>query len=225
MLEVLKKARPDLFQTMSRENAEMGLPKPKPMYTVDEYLVIERASQERHEYLDGQIYAMAGESGEHGDISANLIATVVIQLRGTPCRARTKDTKVRSGPAPTLGRSTSGLYSYPDVVVVCGEPEYHDAHTDVILNPSVIVEVLSPATEAFDRGEKFARYQTWNPTLNDFLLVSQDQQQIEHYHREADSRWSYHRHTGLESSVPIPSIECTLKLADVYDRIAFPEGS
>ena len=116
------------------------------------------------------------------------------------------------------GRGTEGLFSYPDIVVVCGEPECHDALRDVILNPTVIVEVLSPATEAFDRGEKFTRYQTWNPTLSDYVLVRQDRPQIEHYHRESNGGWSYHRHAGLEASVAIESIQCTLKLADVYDR-------
>jgi Uma2 family endonuclease len=193
------------------------------MYTVDEYLTIEAESEERHEYLDGHIFAMAGESGEHGDISVNIVASLANQLKGKPCRARTKDTKVRSGPTPKGRQSTNGLYSYPDIVVVCGEPEYHDAFTDVLLNPTVIVEVLSPATEAFDRGEKFARYQAWNATLTDYLLVTQDQPQIEHYTRQADNSWSYQRHTGLASQVAIPSIQCTLKLADVYDRIAFPE--
>ena len=90
---------------------------------------------------------MAGESGEHGDITVNLVIALGNQLKGTPCRARTKDTKVRSGPSPRGHQNTSGLYSYPDVVVVCGEPEYHDAFTDVILNPTVILEVLSPSTE------------------------------------------------------------------------------
>ena len=110
-----------------------------------------------------------------------------------------------------------------DLVVVCGEREFHDAFKDVILNPTLIVEVLSPSTEAFDRGEKFKRYQTWNPTLTDYLLVSQDQPQIEHYHRQADGGWTYHRHAGLEASVAIPSIECVVKLADVYDRVVFPQ--
>lgn len=202
----------------------MASPRPRPMYTVDEYLALERASEERHEYLDGQIYAMAGESGEHGDLSASLVASLGIQLRGTPYRVRTKATKVRSGPTPKSRQSTSGLYSYPDVVVICGEPEYHDAHTDVVLNPTAIMEVLSPATEAFDRGEKFTRYQTWNPTLRDYLLLSQDQLQIEHYSRQADGKWSYQRITGLDASVVVASIRCTLKLADVYDRVAFAEG-
>lgn len=200
----------------------MGLPKTQPMYTIDDYLTLERRSEERHEYLDGQIFAMAGESGEHGIISVNLVIALGSQLKGTPCQARTKDTKIRSGPAPVARRNTSGLFSYPDLVVVCGEPEYHDAHTDVLLNPKVIMEVLSESTEAFDRGEKFTRYQLWNPTFTEYLLVSQDQPQIEHFSRQADGSWSYQRHAGLETSIHIPSIHCTLKLADVYDRITFP---
>ncbi len=201
----------------------MGFPKPKPRFTVDQYLAIERASEERHLYLDGEIYAMAGESSAHGDISANLIGVLYLQLKGKRCRARTKDTKVRSGPTPTAGRNMSGMYSYPDVVVICGEPEHLDEHRDVVTNPAVILEVLSPETEAFDRGEKFTRYQTWNPTLTDNLLVSQHQPQVEHYIRQKDGSWNYQLHTGLETSVPIDSIECTLRLADVYDRIHFDE--
>jgi len=213
-----------MFGTMDHlklEHPDMGLPKPKPVYTVDEYLHIDRTGQERYVFLDGEIYAMAGESGEHGDISTNAVASLHLQLKGKPCRPRTKDTKVRSGPSPVGRNSKSGLYSYPDIVVICGEPEYHDAVTDVVLNPIAIVEVLSESTEAFDRGEKFNRYQTWNPTLSDYVLISQDQPQIEHYHREADGHWSYRRYTGLEASVLMTSIDCTLKLADVYDRIRF----
>src|SRR5258708_279867 len=111
----------------------MSLQKLKPIFTVNDYLSLERTSTERHEFLDGQIYDMAGESGEHGDITMNLSGLFYLQLKGKPCRARAKDTKVRSGPVPKLSRNTSGLYSYPDIVVVCGEPEYHDEHTDVIL--------------------------------------------------------------------------------------------
>jgi Uma2 family endonuclease len=201
----------------------MGLPKPRPMYTVDQYLTIERESEDRHEYLDGQIYAMAGESGAHGDISVNIVGVLHNQLRGKPCRARTKDTKVRSGPAPTSKQNTVGLYSYPDVLVIGGEPEYHDAYTDVVVNPSVIVEVFSADTEAFDRGEKFARYRRWNATLTDYLLVAQDRAQVEHFVRHADDSWSMHVYTGLDATVPIPSIQCNLPLADIYDRIVFPE--
>src|SRR5688572_25678141 len=114
---------------------------------------MERAAEERHVYLDGEIFAMAGESDPHGIISVNLVGTFFNQLKGKPCQARTKETKVRSGPVPETGRGTKGMFSYPDVVVVCGEVEYHDAYRDVILNPKAIIEVLSPSTEAFDRGE------------------------------------------------------------------------
>src|SRR2546421_3567998 len=205
----------------SKEDHPMGVPLLKPRFTPEEYLALERASEERHIYLDGEIFAMAGESGDHGDISANLVGTVVNQLKGKPCRARTKDTKVRSGLGPASGHAIRGMFSYPDLVVICGEPEYHDPHRDVILNPTAIMEVLSPATEAFDRGEKFARYQTWNPTLSDYLLISQDRPQIEHFVRQADGTWSYRLHTGLEASVEIASIGCTLRLAEVYDRVRF----
>jgi Uma2 family endonuclease len=194
----------------------------KSAYTIDQYLKFERSSEERHYYLDGKIYAMAGESSAHGDISANLVGSLVNQLRGTPCRARTKDTKVRSGPILSAGETTRGLFSYPDVVVICGEPEYHDAMKDVVLNPKAIVEVLSESTEAFDRGEKFTRMQTWNPGLTDYLLVAQDRPQVEHFTRQADGTWSYRLTTGLDASVGIPSVGCTLKLADAYDRVTFP---
>ena len=201
----------------------MSMAQLKPRYSVDDYLAIERESKERHIYLDGEIYAMAGESPAHGDISTNTLGLLYSQLKGTPCRARTKDTKVRSGRIPMSGKGTSGLFSYPDILVVCGEPEYHDAFKDVILNPTTIVEVLSESTEAFDRGEKFRRYRKWNPTLRDYILVSQDKPQIEHYERQPNGRWSFDSHEGLESEVVIASIRCVLKLADVYDRIVFAE--
>ncbi len=203
----------------------MGLAQPQPTYTVEEYLALERAAEERSEYLDGVMYAMAGESDEHGDISVNLAMIIASQLKGKDCRARLKDTKVRSGPIPNLRNATKGLYSYPDIVVICGERQFHDSHRDVVLNPTVIIEILSPATEAFDRGEKFDRYQFWNPTLSDYLLVSQDQPKIEHYIRQSDGSWSYFVYRGLQSQAPLKSIQCKLPLADVYDRIIFPSDA
>jgi Uma2 family endonuclease len=199
----------------------MGMPQSKHLYTADEYLVLERFSENRHLYLDGNIFDMAGESNAHGDITMNLAGVVQAQLRGTPCRGRTKDTKIRSGLGPLSGRSVKGMFSYPDIAVICGELEFHDAHKDVILNPTAIMEVLSPSTEAFDRGEKFSRYQAWNPTLTDYVLVSQDKPQIEHFARQPDDTWLYRRYEGLDVSVAIASIGCTLKLADVYDRVDF----
>ena len=191
------------------------------IYNIEEYLAMERISEVRHEYVDGDVRAMAGESGAHADISVNLVREVSAQLRGTACRTRSKDTKVLSGPKPKHPRSKEALFSYPDLVVICGEPQYHDEHTDVILNPSVIIEVLSQSTESFDRGEKFHRYQVWNPTLTDYLLVSQNASIIEHYSRQRDGSWSCQTYHGLDRSFTIESIGCELRLADVYDRISF----
>ena len=111
----------------------------------------------------------------------NLSISLGLQLRGTPCRAFSKDTKVRCGPYRSHTRE--GLYAYPDLVVVCGPSQYHDQAQDVLLNPTVIVEVLSPSTEAFDRGDKFHRYRRWLPTLTDYVLVAQDRPVIDHYQR------------------------------------------
>ena len=199
----------------------MGVAQRQESYTVEEYLAFEREAVERHEYLDGLIYAMAGESSEHGDISLNIAADLHAQLKGKDCRARDKDTKVRSGPTPKQKYSAKGLYSYPDVLVICGEPQYLDDHRDVVTNPKVIIEVLSPTTESFDRGEKFDRYDFWNPTLSDYLLVSQDQPRVEHFIRQDDGNWTRIVYRGLKSKAIIKSIGCALKLADIYDRVQF----
>lgn len=191
-------------------------------WTIDEYLSMERAAEERHEYLDGVIYAMAGESSEHADICTNLVGELHTQLRGTPCRVRSKDTKVRSGPTGQPRRARRGLFSYPDLVVICGEPQCHDTYRDVVLNPTVIIAVLSPSTEAFDRGAKFLRYHNWNPTLTDYILVSQVEPLVEHFTRQTDGSWSYRFYMKPEQSLTIDSIHCTLQLAEVYDRIVFP---
>lgn len=191
--------------------------------TVEDYLRMERASPERHVYLDGRVWAMAGESLAHGDISVNLVREISTQLRGKPCRALSKDTKVRSGPAgPWPPRRTRGLFSYPDVVVVCGEPEYLDDHRDVLTNPTAVVEVLSPSTEAFDRGDKFDRLALWNPTLTDYLLVSQERPWVDQFTRLPDGSWRLTRHHGLEAECVIDAIGVRLPLAEVYERVAFP---
>ena len=200
----------------------MGLPQPKTRYAVEEYLEFERQAEDRHEYLDGNIYAMAGESPEHGAICMNLSISVGLQLRGTPCQAFAKDMKVRSGYVPLPGHPMKGLFSYPDLVVVSGAMQFHDQFRDVLLNPTLIIEVLSESTEAFDRGEKFWRYRTWLPTLTDYLLVTQNKPLIDHYHRVEEKRWELVSIEGLDASLHLTSIQCTLLLTDVYDRIVFP---
>lgn len=212
---------------MNEQESNMAsVRKPESFYTEDEYLAVERASQERREYLDGQIYLMAGESEEHGTICTNLTIEIGSQLKGTPCQAFSKDTKVRSGPIPKTRYSAEAFYSFPDLVVVCGERQYLDEHKDVLINPKVIIEVLSPSTEAFDRGEKFARYREHLDSLTDYVVVPQSTPLVEHFARQSNGEWMIAATArDLSESVVLGSIGCTLRLSEVYDRIVFPAPS
>ena len=191
-------------------------------FTEEQYLKIERESEERHEYIDGRIYAMAGESDEHGQITTNLQGRLFMQLLDSDCTVRHENTKVRSGPEPKSQDRPEGFYSYPDLLVVCGKRQFHDEYRDVLLNPKVIIEVLSKSTEAFDRGEKFMRYRTWLPSLTDYILVAQDKPLIEHYHRQAADAWVLVTVMGLAAQLTIQSIGCRLQLREVYDGVTFP---
>ncbi|MBM3224024.1 MAG: Uma2 family endonuclease, partial [Candidatus Tectomicrobia bacterium] len=115
-----------------------------------------------------------------------------------------------------------GLYAYPDLVVVCGPSQYHDQVRDVLLNPTVLVEVLSPSTATFDRGVKWQRYRRWLPTLMDYVLVAQDRSRVEHYQRPAAGQWELVTLEGLDANLHLPSIACTVPLSDIYERIVFP---
>jgi Uma2 family endonuclease len=165
---------------------------------------------------------MAGERPDHGTICTNISGQLYVQLRGKPCQVFSKDMKVRSGPEPKSRYEARGLYSYPDLIVVCDERRYHDEYRDVLLNPIVIVEVLSQSTEAFDRGEKWERYQTWLPSLLEYILVSQTKLQIEHFIRRSNGEWLYSLQRGLDGNLELASVGCTLALGDIYDRIVFP---
>ncbi|HEX6624362.1 MAG TPA: Uma2 family endonuclease [Pyrinomonadaceae bacterium] len=193
----------------------MSLPRALPTFTPEEYLSLERVSEIRHEYLDGFVYAMAGESPTHSIICFNLAGSLHFMLKGTPCRGYSPNMKVRT--------KAESLYSYPDLVVVCGEPVYHDKHGDVLVNPTVVFEVLSPSTEAYDRGEKSLRYRTEIESLRDFVLVAQDRPRAEHFSRRPDGAWSRNEVSGLDGVLPLASIDCRIRLADVYDRIAYAE--
>jgi Uma2 family endonuclease len=183
---------------------------PQTYLTPEEYLAIEREAEYKSEYIDGVMYAMSGASFRHNVVVANLITELVQQLRGRNCRALPSAIKVRM--------PDSRKFFYPDVSVVCGEPQFHDRRTDVILNPTLIVEVLSESTAGFDRGEKFQAYQQL-VSLHEYLLVSQDKIFIEQYVRQAHEKWTYVATVGLESSLTLPSIECALSLKAVYDKI------
>ena len=203
----------------------MGLAKLKSetKYSFEEYLEFERQADERHEFIDGEIRAMAGESVNHSTANANLTAEVVFQLKGKNCRAFSPNMKVQSGHYFKQKKTSKGLFSYPDLVVVCGKPEFLDETKDVLLNPKVIFEVISPSTEAFDRGEKFSRYRAWNETLTDYVLIWQVAPLVEHFERQADNRWLLTIVEGLEGVLTLETIECTLKLADIYERVEFED--
>jgi Uma2 family endonuclease len=194
---------------------------PTTPYTVSEYLALERAACERHEYLDGQVYAMAGESPNHGRICVNLTVALSLQLRGSGCEVFIQNMKVRCESPRRRPHSSQDLYAYPDLVVVCGALQFHDAVQDVLLNPTLLVEVLSPSTEAFDRGEKFYRYSAGLPTLTHYLLVAQDQPRIDHYHRDAGGLWTLRMVAGITERLDIAPFGWTVPLADIYERVVF----
>ncbi|HYX72936.1 MAG TPA: Uma2 family endonuclease [Nitrososphaera sp.] len=175
----------------------------------EEYLALERSAEFKSEYVDGVMYAMAGGSERHNLIAGNLITELNIQLREVPCRVYPSDLKVR---VPNSKR-----FFYPDVSVVCGEVEFADDEKDVILNPILIVEVLSESTAAFDRGKKFQSYQQIE-SLQEYLLVSQEEYVVEHYLRQEDGHWLYTKVSALDDTIALPAMKCQLMLRDIYNK-------
>lgn len=189
--------------------------------TEEEYLAMERASDVKHEYMDGYIRAMAGELPSHGKININLIIKIGGQLEGSQCEMYAKDSKVRTGPDPDPIWPPKGLYSYPDVVIVCGEAKYHDHYRDVLLNPKVIMEVLSEGTAEFDASEKFRRYREWLPSLTDYILVSSLEMLIEHFRKQPSGDWLLATLKKPDDVLSIESVGCAVKLSDIYARVKF----
>ena len=182
---------------------------PVPCFTPEEYLALERAAETRSEYIDGLLLAQAGASESHILITVNVSRELSTQLRGRPCKVYVTDMRVRV--------AEGGLYAYPDVVVVCGQPEFQDQEFDVLLNPILIVEVLSSSTEGYDRGLKFARYRR-RPSLQDYVLVAQDRLSVERYSRQGE-HWVLTEAAKLDDVMDLPSVGCTLALRDVYDKV------
>ena len=178
-------------------------------FTPEEYLALERKAHCKSEYLDGHIIAMAGASSEHNLIVGDIFYGLYPELRRRGCLVYTSDMRVRP--------SADDAYVYPDVVVVCGKPEFEDDTFDTLLNPIVIVEVLSPSTEAYDRGEKFRRYQQL-ASLKEYVLISQDKVQVEHYHRHGE-QWMLNTYRAIEDVIFFPAIRCALPLRDIYARV------
>jgi Uma2 family endonuclease len=154
-------------------------------------------------------------------INVNLLTILNLQLRGKPCEAFSPNMKTRSGPFFKEQKTNKGMFSYAEVSIVCGEPQFHDTFRDVLINPTVIIEILSESTQGFDRDEKFRCYRTHILPLQDYLLVSQTLPMIQVYSRQPGG-WLMTEALGLESSIRVPSIDCHLPLSEVYDRVAFP---
>jgi Uma2 family endonuclease len=181
----------------------------------EEYLALERAADYKNEYFNGEAFAMSGVSRYHDRINADFMGELRQQLGNGPCEDYTSSMRVKVSP--------TGLYTYPDGTVVCGEAEFEDDHVDTLLNPTMILEVLSPSTEAYDRGAKFEHYKNI-PTLTYYVLVAQNKPRVEIYTRQDEGTWIYKDVTGLETSVELPIIGCSLPMSRIYRRVTFPPG-
>jgi Uma2 family endonuclease len=187
---------------------------PEKFMTPEAYLEFERASEIKHEYFGGEVFAMTGASRNHNRIVISTLASLHGQLRKRPCEVFPSDMRVKT--------RSSILYTYPDISVVCGTPQFEDAVLDTLLNPIVIIEVLSPSTERYDRGRKFQHYRTL-PSLQEYVLIAQDSYRIEHFARQPNDEWLFSDATELNASVELPSIQCQLALVDVYENVTFED--
>ena len=178
----------------------------KAFLTPEQYLEIERAAEVKSEYFNGEMFAMSGARRKHNLIQTNILSELRQQLRGRQCETYPSDMRVRV--------SATGLYTYPDVVVVCGEPIFLDDREDTLLNPTLLVEVLSPSTEKYDRGQKLEHYQTIE-SLRHYLLVASDRVRADLF--TLPTGWTG---TGnLEDMIALEAIGCRLKLADIYEKV------
>jgi Uma2 family endonuclease len=191
----------------------------KPRYTPEQYLASERAAEHKSEYINGEIFAMSGASREHNLICVNLLRELSAQLLDRACEVYGSDMRVKV--------SATGMYTYPDVVAVCGEPVFEESQVDTLTNPTAIIEVLSPSTEAYDRGDKFAHYRRL-ASLQEYVLVAQDKMRVEHYERRG-AEWVLTEVNEPDASLNLVSLGCSVALEEVYRRVApfaeaAPEG-
>jgi Uma2 family endonuclease len=189
---------------------------PTRLLSEQEYLARERKAEFKSEFYRGEVFAMAGATREHNLIAANMSRALGNQLAGRPCEVYQSDMKVRV--------AATGLYTYPDVVVGCGELQFADGEKDVLLNPIFIAEVLSASTAAYDCGPKAAHYRMLD-SLQEFLLVDQNVPFVEHYIREDSGTWRVARHEGVEAVIELKSLGCRLALSDAYQKVQFAPGA
>ncbi len=185
---------------------------PTPHISEEEYLRLERAAVTKSEFVDGEMFAMSGGTRAHSALAVRWGGEISAKLRGRNCHVYSSDLRIRTQGA--------GSYVYPDVSVVCGKPETHRKADDILTNPTVVIEVLSPSTEAYDRGAKFGLYREI-PSLQDYILVHADAVHVEQFSRQPDN-WVFREYSGLEALVHIASIDCTVALKDIYEGILEP---
>ncbi len=186
---------------------------PKTFLTEEQYLEIERKAEYKSEYFAGEMFAMAGAKEGHNLLVTNLVREISEQVRNRPCRVYSNDMRVRI--------PSTGLYTYPDVIAVCGEPKFRDEQRDTLLNPSLVVEVLSPSTEAYDRGRKFEHYRSVG-SVTEYLLVSSDRIQVDLYTRQADGRFLLTSASDLAETLELQSVGCRVTLSALYEKVEFP---
>jgi Uma2 family endonuclease len=186
---------------------------PASLASADDYLAFERGQREKHEFFDGEIVQQAGASIAHNLITANIIGSLHQQLRGKPCTVLPSDMRIRT--------PRRRQYMYPDATIICGSPLFDDSQHDTILNPVVIVEVLSPSTESYDRGRKFQAYRTI-ATLQEYLLISQTMQRVEHFQRHTDLMWLMREYTSPDQAIELTSVGCRLLLSELYEKVSLP---
>jgi Uma2 family endonuclease len=184
----------------------------QPRYTYEQYLAREEAAEYRSEFYRGEIFAMAGGSPRHSEIAINISTSLRGKLRGAGCRPYGSDLRIRV--------AKNGLATYPDVSVVCGELQLHADDQNAITNPKVIFEVLSKSTESYDRGKKFDLYRDLE-SLQEYVLVSQTEPLVERYVRQPDESWNLTVFKGLEAILDLPSVACSLPLAEIYEDVTF----
>jgi Uma2 family endonuclease len=190
----------------------MSLPQTSRRFTEAEYLEIERAAEFKSEFFDGEMFAMAGGTPQHSLIATNLAREFGNRLVNNPCAAYNADLRIKVNP--------TGLCTYPDLSVICGALEFAEGTDDTILNPTVLAEVLSNSTEAYDRGRKFENYRQIT-TLREYLLVSQTEPRIEQFVRQSDGRWLLNEALGLEKKLEMPSLKITISLSEVFAKVNF----
>jgi Uma2 family endonuclease len=191
----------------------MSTAQSKRRYTPEEYLALERKAEYKSEYLDGEIFAMSGASFPHNLITVNLIREIGTKLRGEPCRILGSDMR--------LLVSRTGLYTYPDLVAYSGKPAFLDEEFDTLTNPVLIIEVLSPSTESYDRGKKFKHYAQIH-SLSEYLLVSQNHVYVERFARRGDD-WLFSQFDRVEHRLHLHSINCELVIGSIYEGVTFSE--